>query len=148
MKQTIYIIDDNVFVREALAMVVEDEPDLEVCGVAETASEALDALLDMTPDLVLVDFSLPGMNGIELIERLRILKPHQRMLMLSGHAESAYAEQALTAGAKGYLLKGKPGGIMEGIRHVLAGGVYVSPSAQTEGLGRALRDASSDRHVL
>ena len=138
MKQTIYIIDDNAFVREALAMMVEDEPDLEVCGVAETSAKALDALLDMTPDLILVDFSLPGMNGIEFIERLRILKPQQRMLMLSGHTEPAYAEQALTAGARGYILKGEPSAIMEGIRHVLAGEVYVSDSAQTE--GRASHD--------
>lgn len=128
MNQTIYIVEDNLLVREALVMLIEDEPDLEVCGVAGTASEALDALLGMNPDLVLTDLSLPGMSGIELIERLRILKPHQRMLMLSGRAESAYAEQALAAGAKGYILKGDPLAIMEGIRQILDGAVYVSRS--------------------
>jgi DNA-binding NarL/FixJ family response regulator len=128
MNQTIYIVEDNLLVREALVMLIEDEPDLEVCGVAGTASEALDALLGMNPDLVLTDLSLPGMSGIELIERLRILKPHQRMLMLSGRAEPTYAEQALAAGAKGYILKGDPLAIMEGIRQILGGAVYVSRS--------------------
>lgn len=120
MKQTIYIIDDNAFVREALVMLIEGEPDLEVCGVAETALEALDPILSMNPDLVLIDFSLPGMSGLECIERLRILKPRQRTAVLSGHPEPAYAEQALGAGARAYILKGEPLEIIDGIRQVLA----------------------------
>ena len=128
MNQTIYIVEDNLLVREALVMLIKDEPDLEVCGVAGTASEALDALLGMNPDLVLTDLSLPGMSGIELIERLQIQTPRQRTAMLSGRTEPTYAEQALAAGAKGYILKGNPLAIIEGIRQVLGGAVYVSRS--------------------
>lgn len=137
MKRTIYIVDDHPFVREALTMLIEDERDLEVCGMAETAAEALNAIPEVNPDLVLVDGSLPGLSGIELIEQLLILKPHQRTLMLSGHAEPVYAEQALAAGAKGYILKGDSLAILEGIRHVLGGKVYLSRPVRTQVLRHA-----------
>lgn len=128
MTRTLYLVDDHPLLREALLLLIEDQQDLSVCGVAETAMEALGAIPEVNPDLVLTDFSLSGMNGIELIKRLLILNPQQRAAILSGHTEPVYVEQALSAGAKGYILKGEPLGMMEGIRHVLDGGVYVSPS--------------------
>lgn len=110
-------------------MLIEDEPGLEVCGVAGTASEALETLSGVSPDLILTDFSLPGINGIELIERLRLTMPEQRAAMLSGQADPACAEQALAAGARGYILKGDPEAMLDGIRQILAGTIYVSRSA-------------------
>ena len=127
MTHTIYIVDDNVSVREALIMLIEEEPDLAICGAADTAVDALEVILRMQPDLVLTDYSLPGMSGVELIERLGILKPEQRVAMLSAHVERAYADQALSAGAAGYLLKGDGQAIIEGIRRMLGGNAYVSP---------------------
>lgn len=131
MTRTIYIIEDNALVREALIILIEEEPDLAICGMAETAVEALEEILQAEPDVVLTDFSLPGMSGIELIERLSILKPEQRVAMLSAHTSPIYAEQALAAGALGYILKGNAVAVLSGIRRVLDGEVYVSPSVRT-----------------
>ena len=134
MKKTIYIVDDNPDMREALVMLIQEEEDLEVCGIAETATEALRTLCDLDPDLVLADLSLPGMHGIEFVERLRVLKPRLRATILSGHTDTVYADRALVAGAKGYILKGDPMAIMEGIRCVLDGQTYVSRSMRTAAL--------------
>lgn len=128
MKRSLYMVDDHPLVREALVLLIEGEPDLELCGMAETATEALAAIPEVNPDLVLVDLSLPGMNGIELIQRLLALNPLQRTVILSGHTEPAHVEKSLAAGARGYILKGEPLTIMKGIRHALGGEVYVSRS--------------------
>lgn len=129
-KRTIYIVDDNADMREVLAMLVEEEEDLEVCGIAATAPEALGILCDLDPDLVISDLSLRGMNGMEFIERLCVLKPMLQAAIISAHADSVYAEQALVAGAKGYILKGDPTLMMDGIRRVLDGEIYVSRSVR------------------
>lgn len=138
MKHTIYIVEDNRHVREALSMLIDEQPDLEVCGVAGTAADALEMIRDVHPDVVLTDLSLPGMSGIELIERLQTEDPEQRVVVVSAHVEPAHAEQALVAGAVGYCLKSDPSGIIEGIGQVLGGRVYVSPS-----LASAVRRPSS-----
>lgn len=130
MTHTIYIVDDNVFVREAVITLIEDEPDLAVCGAAETAVGALEVILRLKPDLVLTDFSLPGMSGVELIERLNAMKTGQRAAVLSAHRDPKYADQALAAGAMGYILKDDAEAIMVGIRRVLEDKVYVSPALQ------------------
>jgi DNA-binding NarL/FixJ family response regulator len=137
MKKTIYIVDDNPYMREVLVMLVEEEEDLEVCGIAETATEALRTLCDLDADLVIADLSMPEMNGIEFIERLCQLKPQLRATILSARTETGYAEQALVAGAKGYFLKGDPMAIMEGIRRVLDGEIYVSSSMCTPALRKS-----------
>lgn len=128
MKRTVYIIDDNPFVREALVMLIEDEPDLEVCGFAGTAFESMDNILAIQPDVVLTDLSMPGMGGIELITHLVNLIPQLRTLILSGYSEADYVEHALRMGARGYILKEDTTAILEGIRSVLRGEVYVSRS--------------------
>lgn len=120
MKETIYIIDDNPFVREALVMLIEEEPDLEVCGVVGTAAEALDAIPRLRPDLVLVDYSLPEMTGVELIKHVLSRDPNQRSAVLSGHPESDYARLAFAAGATAYIVKGGSVPLLEGIRDALA----------------------------
>lgn len=141
MRQTIYVVDDNEYVREALVMLIEDEADLEVCGTSETAAEALVHIPDAHPNLILVDLALPGMNGIELIERLLALDPVLCCAVVSGHAEPEYAAQALAAGARGYIRKGEPQDILAGIRHVLSGEVYVSPTMLASLLRRVVLSA-------
>ena len=121
MKHTIYIVEDNEHIRAALSMLIDEEPDLEVCGVAETAADALEMIGTVHPDLVLTDLSLPGMSGIELIERLQAEIPEQRVVVVSAHVDPAYAEQALAAGAVGYYPKSDPSAIIAGIRGVLTG---------------------------
>lgn len=140
MKRTLYIVDDNAIMLEAIVMLIENEPDLEVCSVAGTATEALDALLELNPDLVLADFSLPGMSGIKLIERLRTMRPRLRSAVLSAHTDPVYAEEAMEAGAKGYIVKGNPLEMLEGIRKVLNGETYVSRLDRA----RAIRQAPVD----
>src|SRR5690606_26548036 len=107
-------------------------PDLEVCGEAESASQALSLVEKLKPDLVLTDISLTGRSGLELTKDLRVLQPELPVLVLSMHEESLYAGRALRAGARGYVMK-RAGGdhVVEAIREVLQGRVAVSPEMAT-----------------
>ena len=113
--------------REGLRTLISRERDLAVCGEAETAGQALDAVANLEPDLVLADISLPGRNGIELIKDIRALQPVVLILVISMHDESLYAERILRAGARGYIMKQESGPTMiQAIRQVLAGRIYLS----------------------
>src|SRR6185436_20582481 len=94
-RRKVLIVDDHAVVREGLRATIDREPDLTVCGAAENASQALEAVLKYQPDLVLTDISLPGRNGLELIKDLRALQPNLPVLILSMHDESLYAERVL-----------------------------------------------------
>jgi DNA-binding NarL/FixJ family response regulator len=93
---------------------------------ARTAEDALEQLQESDVDLALVDISLPGRNGIWLVSALRAIKPRIPCLILSGYASKPYMEQAMEAGARGYVLKEDVPGILDGIRLVLTGGMYIS----------------------
>lgn len=111
-------------------MLLQHESDLAICGEAETAAEALGLVDRLQPDIVVADISLKDVNGIELVKSLRSLRPALPVLMLSMHEESLYAERALRAGARGYLMKQSPPDLVViAIRQVLHGGIYLSPSA-------------------
>ena len=113
--------------REAYRMVFEMEPEMELCGVARDATEALAAIGPARPDLVIVDVSLPGMSGLELVEQLGRQHPSLPALVVSGHHEALYAERAFRAGARGYLdKKGLSTVLIEAIHCILDGGVYQS----------------------
>lgn len=113
--------------REGLAQLIDHEPDLCVCGQADRASQALDAIAADVPDLVLVDISLPDRSGLELIKDLHTLHPELPLLVVSMHDESLYAERVLRAGGRGYLMKQEGGQkLMQAIRQVLSGQIYVS----------------------
>lgn len=123
----ILIVDDHPLMRKGLALSLEAEPNLTVCGQAADAEEALGLLNEIEPDLAIVDISLPGMNGLELIKHLQALRPETRILVVSRHDETLYAERALRAGARGYIMKLEAGDvIVKAVRRVLAGGLYVS----------------------
>ena len=91
--------------REGLRTLISREHDLVVCGEAETAAQALDAVANLKPDLVLVDIALPGPNGIELIKDICVLQHVVLILVISMHEESLHAERVLRAGARGYIMK-------------------------------------------
>jgi DNA-binding NarL/FixJ family response regulator len=123
----IFIVDDHAVVRDGLAQLLRGEPGFAVCGEAGSAEEALDVAARASPDLAIVDISLGGANGLELIKNLRVLQPGLRILVLSMHDEAHFAERALRAGAHGYVMKREARArIMEAVRAVCAGDVYVS----------------------
>jgi DNA-binding NarL/FixJ family response regulator len=123
----ILIVDDHPMMRQGLAQLIGLEPDLAVCGEAENAGDALDAIGTLKPDLVLADISLPGKNGLELIKDFQTIQPGLRVLVISMHDESLYAERVLRAGGRGYIMKQEGGKkLMQAIRQVLEGRIYVS----------------------
>ncbi len=134
MTAYIYIVEDHEFMRRALVDLIECTSGFEVAGAVETAEEALDQLDSAAVDLVLVDTSLPNMNGIELVGELTKRWPKLRCVMLTGHDQHTYVEQAMEAGARGYVLKSNPDELPEAIRRVLSGGVYFSASLYGERL--------------
>jgi len=113
--------------REGLAQLIGNQPDLTVCGEAGNAHEALEKVRLLKPDLVLVDITLPGRNGLELIKDIQVLDAAISVLVISMHDESLYAERVLRAGGRGYVMKQEGGKkIMEAIRQVSAGQIFVS----------------------
>lgn len=129
-RHRILIVDDHPIFRKGIAMLLEHEDDIIICGETETASEALGLVERHEFDLVIADISLRDINGIELVKSLKVLKPHLPVLVLSMHDESLYAERALRAGARGYLMKqAPPDQVVAAIRHVLSGELYLSAAA-------------------
>ncbi len=126
-KNRVLIIDDHVMVREGVAEIIEHAEDLCVCGTASTANEGLELLDKLKPDLVLVDITLPGKNGIEFIKDARAMHPELRILVMSMHDESLYADRVLRAGGRGYIRKQEGGDkLIEAMRRVLGGDIAVS----------------------
>jgi DNA-binding NarL/FixJ family response regulator len=132
----IMIVDDHPAVREALAIRIGREPDLEVCGEAADLVEALHLADSAGPDVAVIDVALKDSSGIELIKRLRTRHENLRMIVWSMYGEDLYAERALGAGASGYITKEQATDkIIEAIRHVLEGKIYLS-AAMSERLLR------------
>jgi len=128
-KRQIFIVDDHPIFRQGLAKLIRDEVDLDVCGEAANAPQALDGLRKIPADAVVIDVSLPGADGIDLIKHLRAEHPHLPLLVISAHDEKIYALRALRAGAAGYLMKNEGGGsLIPALRKALAGEVWVSPA--------------------
>src|SRR5688500_20196537 len=126
-KTRILIVDDHPIVRERLAELIGQEPDLVVCGEAEDSNEAIKAAQALQPDLAIVDITLKDTYGIELIKHLKEIQPKLPVLVLSMHDESLYGERALRAGAKGYLTKqDATKKVIPAIRRILAGEIFVS----------------------
>ncbi len=123
----IFIVDDHPIMRYGLTALIQVEPDLMVSGEAGTAREAQELLARELPDLLVADISLPDKHGLEFVKDLRALHPDLLILVVSMHPEKLYAERALRAGAKGYVMKDEaPGNLVNAIRQVLSGGVFVS----------------------
>jgi DNA-binding NarL/FixJ family response regulator len=128
-KTRVLIVDDHPMTRAGLVHVINHQPDLIVCGEAESAAQALDILDSSRPDLLLIDITLPGKSGLELIKDVKAMRPETLMLVISMHDESLYADRVLRAGARGYITKHEGGEkLIEAIRRVLSGKVYVSES--------------------
>jgi DNA-binding NarL/FixJ family response regulator len=126
-KNRIFIVDDHPIVRKGLTQLINQEPELVVCGEAENAETALELLKKVKPDLAIVDISLRGIDGIELTKLIRARFENIPVLVVSMHDESLFAERALRAGARGYIMKQEAiVKMMEAIHKVLRGELYVS----------------------
>jgi DNA-binding NarL/FixJ family response regulator len=126
-KTQVFIVDDHPVVRDGLASIINHEQDLNICGQAEDAFQALKAIAELEPDVVVADISLKNSNGIELTKSIKTEYPRISIIVLSIHDESVYAERALLAGAKAYLMKDTISeNIIRAIRTVLNGEIFVS----------------------
>jgi DNA-binding NarL/FixJ family response regulator len=128
-KARIFLVDDHPLVREWLTNLIHQQADLLVCGEAESAPQALEAVTKLRPNIAIVDISLKGSSGIELIKNIRAVAPEVAVIVLSMHDESLYAERALRAGARGYIMKRETAKkVIAAIRQVLQGELYLSES--------------------
>ena len=126
-KTNILIVDDHPVVRQGLTTLINQELDLTVCGEAENVPQAMGAIRALQPDMVVVDLSLAGQDGIELIKDIMIRYRRTPILVLSMHSESLYAERALRAGASGYIMKHEVAEmVIIAIRQILKGEIYLS----------------------
>jgi len=140
----VLIVDDHPVVRVGYTELINRQEDLQVCGEAADVGEALRQVQSTNPDLVVVDISLKGSNGLDLVRQIKMLRPETKTLILSAHDESLFAERGLRAGAMGYINKEEATDrLVEAIRHVLHGGIYLSGSAANRVMQRALGGKST-----
>lgn len=126
-KISVFIVDDHPLVRQGLTQVIGAESDMHVCGEAEDAAKALHLVQTKNPDLVIVDISLRGNNGLELIKNIKALQHDLPILVFSMHDETIYAQRALRAGARAYVMKQESADkIVTAIRRIMGGDIYVS----------------------
>lgn len=131
-RHRILIVDDHPMTRYGIAQLLKQEPDLDVCGEAESAQQALLVVKAVRPKLVVADLSMPGKHGLEFIKDLRAMYPDVAVLVLSMHDENLFAERALRAGARGYIMKNEGGAkLVQAVRRVLENKIYVSEALST-----------------
>ena len=148
VRKKILLVDDHPFMRAGLAQLINLQPDMVVAGEAGNPAEALQKYSAAKPDMVLTDMTMPGRSGLEFIKDLRAADSDAAILVISMHDEAIYAERALRAGARGYIMKEAGGeNLLAAIRQVLGGQVYLSPRMSASALdifsGRRPRGSSS-----
>lgn len=145
-KTRVFVVDDHPIVRQGLSQLINREPDLTVCGEAEDARTALDRIAPSEADILIVDVSLEGPDGIELLKTIRSRDSKLPVLMLSMHDESLYAERALRAGANGYIMKQEATEkVLVAIRRILQGDVYLSDRLTTTMLQQYVRGGAATK---
>lgn len=146
-KTSVFVVDDHPIVRQGLALMINREPDMFVCGEAEEAHSALRAVPELQPDVLIVDISLNGPDGIELVKTVRLRDSRLPILVLSMHDEALYAERALRAGANGYIMKQEATEkVLIAVRRILKGDVYLSDRMSGKMLQQYVRGSSTVRH--
>ncbi|MBD3616316.1 MAG: response regulator transcription factor [Gracilimonas sp.] len=157
-KKRIIVVEDHPMMLKGLVMTLDAEHGYEVVGKFNRAEEALQRSSELQPDLAIIDISLPGMSGLELIKNLISLQQTLKILVVSRHEETLYAERALRAGAKGYVMKQQAGEeMLKAIRKIFNGGIYVSEqvseklllgmAAGQKNLSQSPLDLLSDREL-
>jgi DNA-binding NarL/FixJ family response regulator len=126
-RRKVFVVDDHPIVRSGLTQLINGEPDLSVCGDAEEMHAALQSIDSVKPDILIVDISLNGPDGLDLLKHVRTKDPSLPILILSMHDESIYAERALRAGANGYIMKQEATDrVLTALRRILNREIYVS----------------------
>jgi len=146
IKKKVLIIDDHPILRKGLSMLINQEPDLVVVAEADNAQRALEMIDAHKPDMLIVDISLPGIDGIELIKTVKLNYRDIPSLVVSMHDESLFAERALRAGARGYIMKQEAlEKVLVAIRRVLGGEIFVSDRITTSMLQKLV--SSDDKAI-
>lgn len=156
-KSRVFLVDDHAMFREGLRQLIERDPEVAVCGDAEEAGAAMEGIRASSPDLVIVDISLGGASGIDLIKAIKKEYEDLPVLVVSMHEESLYAERALRAGAMGYVMKHEPSKTVKlAIRTVLGGDMHLSDKMASTMVGKVMKgiehfasplEALSDREL-
>ena len=145
-KSKIFVVDDHPIVRQGLGLLINREADMIVCGAAEEAQSALRAIPTLQPDVMVVDISLTGPDGLELVKTIRTRDANLPILVLSMHDESIYAERALRAGANGCIMKQEATEkVLVAIRRILRGDVYLSDRVSSKMLQQYVRGSTTAR---
>jgi two-component system response regulator NreC len=145
-KLRILLAEDHQTVREGIKLLVNNQPDMEVIGEAGDGEMAVRMATELKPDLLLMDISMPTMNGLKATKRLRSLDPDIKILMLTRHTDDGYLQQLLGAGANGYVLKqSAPTELTNAIRAIAAGNAYLDPSLTRKVMGGYVNRATSQR---
>jgi DNA-binding NarL/FixJ family response regulator len=140
-KTQVFIVDDHPVIREGLAVIINHEQDMSVCGEAEDAHQALKAVTELKPDIVIADMSLKNSDGLELTKNIKARYPRLPVIIFSVHDEFIYAERALLAGARAYLMKDAVSeNVIKAIRAVLKGEIFVSDAISNKFLHKIARD--------
>src|SRR6202167_5838791 len=144
-KKTVFVVDDHPLLRQGLALLINREQDLEVCGEAEEAQTAMREIAAKKPNILIADISLNGPDGLELLKNIRALYPGLPVLILSMHDESIYAERALRARANGYIMKQEATEkVLVAVRRILGGDIYLSDRMANKLLNRYVSGASAN----
>jgi DNA-binding NarL/FixJ family response regulator len=145
-KSKVFVVDDHPIVRQGLAVLINREQDLVVCGEAEDAQSAMQSFMSVRPDILVVDISLNGPDGLDLLKDVRMRHPDLPVLILSMHDESIYAERALRAGAQGYIMKQEATEkVLVALRRILSNEIYVSERIANRMLQRYIGNSTSER---
>jgi len=144
-RKTVFVVDDHPLLRQGLALLINREHDLMVCGEAEEAQAAMKAIAAKRPDILIADISLNGRDGLDLLKNLRTLYPDLPVLILSMHDESIYAERALRARANGYIMKQEATEkVLVAVRRILSGDIYLSDRMANKLLHQYISGGSAD----
>lgn len=143
-RKKVYLVDDHPVVQLGVRQLIEEQPDLVICGQAQKATEAIEGVARLKPDAVVLDLTLKSGDGFEVLKSITTRFPAVPVLILSAHPESIFAELVLRAGAKGYFLKSQPlVDFLLAVRRVIGGGVYLSDTIAADVLSRQGRRVRS-----
>jgi DNA-binding NarL/FixJ family response regulator len=144
VKKTVLVVDDHPLMRQGLALLINQQQDMQVCGEAQEAQAAMHAIAQLRPDIMILDISLNGPDGLDILKNIRATNPDLPVLILSMHDEAIYAERALRARANGYIMKQEATEkVLVAVRRILNGEVYLSERMSNKMLQQYIGGAPS-----